>query len=63
MKNPWRNPLKPLLGCAALLTVIGAFLLLTPTTKSIIRVMTIVVQETTALLPMKTMLLHWFIAE
>lgn len=26
MKNPWRNPLKPLLGCAALLTVIGAFL-------------------------------------
>ena len=25
MKNPWRNPLKPLFGCVALLTAIGTF--------------------------------------
>tara|TARA_R100001510_G_C7619280_1_gene180597 strand:- start:507 stop:839 length:333 start_codon:yes stop_codon:yes gene_type:complete len=26
MKNPWRNPLKPLFGCVALLTAIGTFI-------------------------------------
>ena len=26
MKNPWRNPLKPLGGCVLLLTIIASFL-------------------------------------